>query len=782
MSIAGNQNPSAVNETYLHTFQDLGLEQLVDFPTRYNPDNTLDLALTNRPSLVQRCVAIPGLSDHAAVLITTKLRPAKSKPPKRKILLWKRADMIALRHKIDDLAREFTTTHTTATPIQVLWDTFASAIQSIMKDQIPSKWSSSCYTKPWANATIKRLSRRQKKALKKYRQTKRPKDLARMKKLQKAQRAECRRAYHQYLMGILDPDAGKSKRLYSYVKSLKKDSSTVGPLRNSEGILQSDAATQATLLNNQFASVFTDEDTTDMPDLNHAPFSDMDTIVIHENGVAKMLRNIKPHKATGPDEIPARLLKEAADQLAPILTLIFQASYNQGTVPAAWRQADVVPVFKKGDPATPSNYRPISLTAISCKLMEHIMQTSIMRHLDNNAILHDSQHGFRKRRSCETQLLLTTADIHRALDNNIQADGILLDFSKAFDKVPHKRLALKLDHYGVRGNTLSWIKSFLADRTQKVVLNGKQSETIPVTSGVPQGTVLGPLLFLIYINDLPDSVSHSTTRLFADDCLMYRNIRSARDAELLQQDMDQLQIWEKDWLMNFNASKCQTIHFSRKRNPITKTYTIHGEDLESVDNATYLGVKLNSTAAWGPHCNSTSRKSECTRAFLQRNLAGTPRQIKTECFKTLLRPILEYASTVWDPHTKSDADKLERTQRRYARFVCNDHSRESSVTAMLRTLDWDTLAERRGKSRATMMFRMRRGLVDIPIEDHLTHLNTRTRGNGDKFRVPYTRTLSARHSFFPDVSRIWNNLPDVAISSDSIDQFKSQLAGLSIRA
>ena len=311
-------------------------------------------------------------------------------------------------------------------------------------------------------------------------------------------------------------------------------------------------------------------------------------------------------------------------------------------------------------------------------------------------------------------------------------DGILLDFSKAFDKVPHKRLALKLDHYGVRGNTLSWIKSFLADRTQKVVLNGKQSETIPVTSGVPQGTVLGPLLFLIYINDLPDSVSHSTTRLFADDCLMYRNIRSARDAELLQQDMDQLQIWEKDWLMNFNASKCQTIHFSRKRNPITKTYTIHGEDLESVDNATYLGVKLNSTAAWGPHCNS--RKSECTRAFLQRNLAGTPRQIKTECFKTLLRPILEYASTVWDPHTKSDADKLERTQRRYARFVCNDHSRESSVTAMLRTLDWDTLAERRGKSRATMMFCMRRGLVDIPIEDHLTHFNTRTRGNGDKFR------------------------------------------------
>ena len=226
MSIAGNQNPSAVNETYLHTFQDLGLEQLVEFPTWYNPDNTLDLTLTNRPVLVQRCVAIPGLSDHA----TTKLRPAIAKPPKRKILLWKRADMITLRHKIDDLARELITTHITATPIQVLWDTFASGIQNIMKDQIPSKWSSSCYAKSWANVTIKSLSRRHKKALKKYRHTQRTKDLARMKKLRKVQCAECRKAYHQYLMGIIDPNACKSKHLYSYLKSLKKDSSTVGPL------------------------------------------------------------------------------------------------------------------------------------------------------------------------------------------------------------------------------------------------------------------------------------------------------------------------------------------------------------------------------------------------------------------------------------------------------------------------------------------------------------------------------------------------------------------------
>ena len=334
MSIAGNQNLSAVNEMYLSTIQDLGLDQLVDFPTRYNPDNTLDLALTNRPSLVQRCVAIPGLSDHAAVLVTTKLRPAKIKPTKRKILLWKRADMIAIRNRIDELAHDFTSTYTPDTPIQELWEAFSSSMKLTIKDHIPSKWTSSTHTKPWANTIIKRLSRRQKKALKKYRQTKCPRDLNRLKRLQKAQRTECRKAYHTYLMGILDTDNGKkSNRLYSYVKSLKKDTCTVGPLRDSQGILQSDAAIQANLLNSQFGSVFTVEDTMNMPKLTNDPFPDMDTITIHENGVAKMLRNIKPHKATGPDEIPARLMKETADQLAPILTLLFQASYYQGIVP-----------------------------------------------------------------------------------------------------------------------------------------------------------------------------------------------------------------------------------------------------------------------------------------------------------------------------------------------------------------------------------------------------------------------------------------------------------------
>ena len=528
----------------------------------------------------------------------------------------------------------------------------------------------------------------------------------------------------------------------------------------------------------------TDDPGTEPPelvnDVDPAPYPNMQPITIHVNGVAKLLRNLKAHKATGPDQVPAKLLKEAADQLAPMLRTIFQASYDQESVPDAWRHADVVPAYKKGDHSIAANYRPISLTSISCKLMEHILQSSIMRHLDTHGILTDSQHGFRKRRSCDTQLLLAIDDLQRALDNNLQVDAILLDFSKAFDKVSHARLAMKLEHYGITDHNLGWIKSFLNDRTQQVVLEGTKSGTIPVTSGVPQGTVLGPLLFILYINDLPDQVT-SSTRLFADDSLVYRIIRKPQDAETLQTDLDALQRWEKQWSMEFNATKCHTLRFTRKTKPLTPTYEIHGHTLDLCDTAPYLGVKLNKKLSWEPHCTSVANKSNGTRMFLQRNLGNTPRQIKIQCYVTLVRPILEYASTVWDPHTQTSINRLEMVQRRYARFVHGDYSRTSSVTPMMADLGWEPLAERRAKAKAAMMFRIRHDLVDIKLDDHFTAVTTRTRGNSDKFRVPYARTLSKKNSFFPDATRLWNSLPGETTSAPSLDSFKSRLAGLRLR-
>ena len=201
-------------------------------------------------------------------------------------------------------------------------------------------------------------------------------------------------------------------------------------------------------MGDQFCSVFTQEDTSELPDLGPSQTPSVPPIKVNSKGVQKLLKDIKPHKATGPDNIPGRLLKEAAEELTPGLAHIFQISIDNGKIPLDWKSALVNPVFKKGNRSTPSNYRPISLTSIVCKIQEHVIHSSVISHLKKNSILTDCQHGFRKRRSCETQLILTIDDLARGLNDKQQIDAILLDFSKAFDKVPHQRLLLKLKHYG----------------------------------------------------------------------------------------------------------------------------------------------------------------------------------------------------------------------------------------------------------------------------------------------------------------------------------------------
>ena len=227
------------------------------------------------------------------------------------------------------------------------------------------------------------------------------------------------------------------------------------------------------MINRQFASVFTTEGNTPLPTMSNRTTQTVESIHVSHNGVAKLLRNLKPHKATGPDGLPARLLKETASEIAPAVSLLFQVSLDQGKVPASWKVALIAPVFKKGNRSSAANYRPISLTSISCKLCEHIIHSTISRHLDRTDILSDAQHGFRKKRSCETQLLLTVDDLAKGLDDKGQTDMILLDFSKAFDKVPNKRLLLKVACCGITGSVLAWIEDFLHGRTQKVILEGQ---------------------------------------------------------------------------------------------------------------------------------------------------------------------------------------------------------------------------------------------------------------------------------------------------------------------
>ena len=279
--------------------------------------------------------------------------------------------------------------------------------------------------------------------------------------------------------------------------------------------------------------------------------------------------------------------------------------------------------------------------------MEHIIASNLSKHLNKLNILYELQHGFREKCSCETQLIQLVEDLGRQLSLGKQTDLILLDFSKSFDKVNRLKLLYKLSCFGVKGNTLNWIQSFLIGRTQTVVLDGESSEEVKVTSGVPQGSVLGPLLFRLYINDLSENIQ-SQVRLFADDTAVYLTVTNMQDSQVLQSD----QHWERTWDMQFNPGKCQVIHITRSKCPVKARYFMHNQELESVDAAKYLGVTISKDLSWKHHINNITSTANKTLGFVKRNVVAKNKDIKTMAYNSLVRPQVEHTSAVWSSYTK----------------------------------------------------------------------------------------------------------------------------------
>ena len=310
------------------------------------------------------------------------------------------------------------------------------------------------------------------------------------------------------------------------------------------------------------------------------------------SGKQHLLSTLDTNKASGPDHISPYILKHCAEEISPVLQIIYSQSLDSGSLPTDWLAAIVCPIHKKGSRTEPSNYRPISLTSVCSKVMEHIINHTIIEHLNSNNILINNQHDFRSQHSCVTQLIDLVEDLSFAMDHQRQVDVILLDFSKAFDNVPHQRLLKKLKYYGKSNNIYSWIETWLTRRSQCVVLNGISSHPVPVQSGVPQGTVLGPLMVLLYINDISKNI-HSQLRLFADDCLLYRVINTEQDTLQLQQDHDLLSNWAETWQLKFNINKCTIMRFTRSTSPLTFNYQLNNQVLSTADQHLYLGVLLD---------------------------------------------------------------------------------------------------------------------------------------------------------------------------------------------
>jgi len=546
------------------------------------------------------------------------------------------------------------------------------------------------------------------------------------------------------------------------------------PLKE-DGKLISDDKSRAGVLNRQFYSAYTRDDGSPLPDLGQSPHPTMPDIVFSTQGVAKVLLNLKPHKAAGPDDVAARYLKETAPIIAPALQIIFSQSYKSGETPMDWKKANVCPVFKKGERYQASNYRPVSLTCIASKVMEHCIVSNILDHMEHNSIFYHLQHGFRRNLSTETQLISFVHQLVTDIKDGHQIDAIILDFSKAFDKVCHRLLLHKLEFYGIKGYTNKWISAFLSNRSQQVVVNGECSDPMDVLSGVPQGTVIGPVLFLCYINDLPESVQ-SEVRLFADDAIMYRKINTNHDTVALQNDLKLLENWEKLWKMSFNASKCETITFTRKRSPATNTYILHDTALKCVTSAKYLGITLASNLTWSRHVDATVRKANSALGLVRRNLKVAPKVVKSNAYLCLVRPHLEYGASIWDPHTSGDSARLEAVQRRAARFCCGRWHNLSSPSQMINELKWMELWRRRRLARLALLYKFTHQLLNVNTNQILIP-NTRPSRHYHPFA--YCKLYSTQNyynlSFFPRTINDWNSLNPSLVLAPSLEAFSLSL-------
>ena len=482
--------------------------------------------------------------------------------------------------------------------------------------------------------------------------------------------------------------------------------------------------------------------------------------------------DLNPNKTPGPDGWHPFLLKQLATHLAVPLSILFQKSLCEGILPNEWLKASITAIHKKGDKSIPGNYRPISMTSIICKIMESLVRDKLIEHMERNDLFSNSQHGFVPRGDCTTNLLVCVEKWAEILEANDCVDVVYTDFAKAFDSVPHQRLLLKLKNSGVTGRTLAWIKSFLSNREQRVRVDDEYSTWKPVKSGVPQGSVLGPILFVVFINDMPDVV-RSICQLFADDAKIFDmvNLRDVNAGDRLQKDIHSVSNWSEVWQLFFNVKKCKVLHIGNT-NP-WRRYKMNGQYLEDVDEEKDLGVLVDSELKFRKQAAAVVKNANSRLGLIRKSFASLDEETLPLLFMSLVRSKLEYGNLIWGPFFKEDTKLVERVQRRATRLVPN--LKRLEYEDRLRHLNLPSMQHRRRRGDMIYAHKLLTGKLKIKADDVLTLKSRSLRGHNVKIQKKKATKLASINVFSNRIVNDWNDLPSAVVSATSTNAFKNAI-------
>lgn len=770
--------------------QQYNFKQLITEPTHFteNSSSLIDLILARNTSNV----LTSGVSDsflpeqtryHCPVVVLLKFLRPSFKSYKRHIWSYNLADYELFRTIIT--AQNLVDIVKSNEDINENVRHLTESISSAAKQSIPNKTVTVRPAEhPWITCKIKNHIRKRKRYYRKFKQTSNQLFWEKYKTLRNGIVSEIRKSktnYFEKLDGILSAGKANEKLFWKTAKqvlNLDKTSSNIPTLIMNHEHAEDDA-NKAKMLNNFFISQSEVDDTNKtLPYIARAENS-LDFIVISTQDVKDVLLNLNINKACGPDLLSPRLLKEGADILAEPLAFVFNQSLRQCYFPGLWKEANVSPIHKKDDKSLPTNYRPISLLSQMGKTMERCVHKRLYNYVMEYDQITPLQSGFRHGDSTNFQLLHTYHTFCKAVDSGKEVRAVFCDISKAFDRVWHKGLLHKLSGIGCSDHICKWFSSYLSGRRQRVVINGETSDWASIYAGVPQGSILGPLLFLIYINDIVKHIG-SSIRLFADDTSLYIVVESPDTAAgVINADLSTISKWAEDWLVKFNAEKTISVLISRKLTPVQHPpLYMDGSILVERDSHKHLGLTLSSSCSWTEHIDNISKKA-WTRLNLLRSLKfRIGRQSLEQMYISFILPLLEYCDSVWDNASTESKKKIDTIHIEAARIITGA-TKLCSIPKLLSELGWDTLQSRRNKHKLVTFYKIMHGLApnylfDLvpPLVQENTNYNLR---NANNIQLFASNTNLFYHSFFPSSVRAWNSLAEELKQASSVEAFKNLL-------